>query len=161
VPPYLLDVPIEYNLVPLPAHDITSLLSSGTNPGLFELLDTDRSVYGHTAVYLVRDCGITVAKGALTTTLHWHSHDVEVEGFQSDLDVVSGLISELRADQNFSRACFLVAVVDDTEAIDIRRNPPLNDGYYYLVDGTCAKPIGYGNSSSGPRGDLSGVPSCF
>jgi hypothetical protein len=160
VPPYNLDVPVEYNLVPLPAHDITGLLSSGANPVLFELVDTDRNIYGHTPVYLVRDCGVSAVLRR-PTTFRWHSHDVEVEGSQSDLDVVSGLLSDLQTDHGFSNACFLVAVTDDAEAVDTRRDPPSGDGYYYLVSGTCAKPIGYGNSSSGPRGDLGGAPSCF
>ena len=159
VPPYLLDVPIQNNFVPLPAHEITSLIAPGLSQPPFALLDVDRSIYGHTPVYLVRDCGIHVRKG-LGTMLYWHSHDVEVGGFQSDLDVVSGVISELRADRDFSRACFFGSFLDTSRATDRRPDPPLNDGYYYLVSGTCAAPLGYGNSSAGPRGDLGTAPAC-
>jgi hypothetical protein len=149
VPPYLIDHPIEHNFVPLPAHDISDLISDGHGEVLFELLDTQREIYGNTAVYLVRDCGIYLEKGE-NVTINWISHDVEVEGFQSNLDVVSGSISELLEDGDFSHVCSLGSFIDTTQAVDDRPDPSPGDGYYYLVAGTCAKPIGFGDSSLVP-----------
>lgn len=78
-------------------------------------------VYGNTAVYLVRDCGIwTAADPTGQTLLRWASYAVEVDLQQTD--------------------------------------PPAGDGYYYVVSGTCAQPIGYGNSSAGARTELPGLP---
>ncbi len=155
VPPFRYGALIQDNLVSLPAHDVTSLIPMGSSQVLFELLDTQREIYGNTAVYLVRDCGIYLSKYP-DTALHWVSHDVEIEGFQSDLDVVTGVLSALRSDQDFSQACDLGSFTGTTQAVDSRPDPPAGDGYYYLVSGTCAQPIGYGNSSAGPR---TGLPS--
>ena len=161
VPPFVLNVPIEANLVPLPAHNITSQIPMGSSEVVFELLDAEREIYGHTAVYLVRDCGIWVDRNDTDQTrLNWVSHDVEVNGFQSDLDVASGLLSELHADQGFARACDLGSFLNTTQVVDTRPDPPAGEGYYYLVSGTCASPIGYGNSSSGARMGLPPAASC-
>jgi hypothetical protein len=92
--------------------------------------------------------------------LNWVSHEVELGGSQCDLDVVSGAISELRADQDFSGACRLGSYIDTTQVVDTRPNPGAGDGYYYLVNGTCAQSIGYGNSSAGPRTGLPPGPRC-
>jgi hypothetical protein len=157
VPPFILDVPIENNLVPLPAHKIPDeLIAEGESEVLFELLDTQREIYGNKAVYLVRDCGIYMAKGE-NTTLHWVSHDVEVVGIPADLDVVRGVISELLEDGDFSRACFFGNF--GGPSVDTGPDPSVGQGYYYLVSGTCKEPIGYGNSSQGPR-DVGSPPSC-
>ena len=97
----------------------------------------------------MRDCGIWVDKQTGQTRLNWVSQQVQVGGSQSDLSVVSGRTSQLHADHNFSRACFLGAYSNTTQVVDIRPSPPVGDGYYYLVSGTCASPIGYGNSLQG------------
>jgi hypothetical protein len=159
VPPFKLGVPIEENLVPLPAHDVTDLVPLGQNSVLFQFLDTQGEIYGNTPLYLVRDCGIYLEKG-VSTTLNWVSHDVEINGLQSDLNVATGLLSEFLADQDFSRACILGSFIDTTQAEDTRPDPPVGDGYYYLVSGTCAKPIGYGDSSAGPRKGLPPAAPC-
>jgi hypothetical protein len=86
------------------------------------------------------------------------SYAVEVDLQQSNLDVASGMLSDLRTDRDFSDACSLVTFVDTTEAVDGRADPPAGDGYYYVVSGTCAQPIGYGNSSAGARTELPGLP---
>jgi len=158
VPPFFFGVPIEHNLVALPAHDVTSLIPMGSSQVLFELMDTQRVIYGNTEVYLVRDCGIYLDKDP--DTLHWVSHDVEIVGFQSNIDVVTGVISALRSDQDFSQACDLGSFINTTQAVDSRPDPPVGDGYYYLVSGTCASPIGYGNSSAGPRTGLPSGTAC-
>jgi hypothetical protein len=161
VPPFILDAPVEYNLVPEPVHDITTVLPTGPTEVLFELLDTDRAIHGNTSVYLVLDCGIWFDRdGAGLTRLNWVSHAVDVVGVQSDLDVVSGLLSELRLDGSFSRACELGAFVDTIHGVDSRPDPPAGDGYYYLVNGTCATAVGYGESSAGPRQGLPPGSTC-
>jgi hypothetical protein len=149
VPPFILNVPIENNLVPLPAHDITSLIPMGSSQVLFELVAAPREVYGNTPVYLVRDCGISLGKEP-DPTLHWISHDVEINGSQSNLNVVTGSISDLRADGDFTGATCLGLFLDATQVVDRRLDPPAGNGYYYLVNGTCAQPIGYGDSSVAP-----------
>jgi hypothetical protein len=151
VPPLILYVAIEENLVPLPAHDITSLIPLGSSGVLFELLDTQGRIFGNTAVYTVRDCGIWLDEDESgQTRVNWLSHDVEIGGFQSNLDVISGTISQLLSDQDYFHACFLGTFLDTTQAVDDRPDPPTGDGYYYLVAGTCASPIGFGDSSLVP-----------
>jgi hypothetical protein len=150
VPPFVYDVPIEDNVVPLPAHAIEdNLMPVGSSQCSFELVDTQREIYGNTAIYLIRDCGIYLEKEE-NVTINWVSHDVEIEGFQSNLDVVSGFISELLEDGDFFHVCFLGSFIDTTQAVDDRADPPPGDGYYYLVAGTCASPIGFGDSSLVP-----------
>jgi hypothetical protein len=150
VPPFVYDVPIEENVVPRPAHAIADELM-GVGPGqyTFELLDTQREIYGNTVIHLVRDCGIYLEKEE-HVTINWVSHDVEIEGLQSNLDVVSGLLAELHEDGDFFHVCFLGSFIDTTQAVDARADPPPGDGYYYLVAGTCASPIGFGDSSLVP-----------
>jgi hypothetical protein len=161
VPPFVYNAPIDHSLVPLPPHDVTGLIPSGPNRLQFELLDSDRVAYGNTAVYLIRDCGIWIDDSVMgEIQLHWVSHDVDVGDLQSNLDVVSGMFSELRVDGDFSRACDLGSFLDTTQAVDGRAAPPPGDGYYYLISGTCAQPIGYGNSSVGPRQGLPSATTC-
>jgi hypothetical protein len=149
VPPYTLDAPIDYNLVSLPAHDITTLVPPGASEVLFELVDTQREIYGNTAVYLVRDCGIYPEPGG-TSTFQWLSHDVEIGGLESNLEVVSGTLSELRNDHGYASACHVGSFVSTTQFTDSRPGPASGDGYYYLVSGTCAVAIGYGDSTLVP-----------
>ena len=63
---------------------------------------------------------------------------------------------ELHADGDFSHACYLGTYLNTTQVIDTGQSPLAGDGNYYLVSGTCASPIGYGNSSTGPRVGLPG-----
>ena len=168
IPPFLYDVPIEQNLLPLDAHDVTDKISPGsTDPVVFELLDTQREIYGNTAVYLVRDCGIWLDKNQTgQTRLNWVSQHVQVDGAQSNLDVVSGKVLHLHSDRNFSRACFLGTYNNTTQVVDTRPSPMVGDGYYYLVSGSCASPIGYGISLQGspptsvPRAGLPPAAPC-
>jgi hypothetical protein len=158
-PEFVLNIPIEQNWVPEPPHDITTCIPMGGSEVLFEALDTDRVIFGNTAVCLVRDCGIYLGEEP-STTLHWVSSDVEMNGIQSNLDVVSGFLSELVADQGLSRACDLGSFSDTTQVMDTRADPPVGDGYYYLVSGTCGQTIGYGNASTGPRMGLPPLAVC-
>jgi hypothetical protein len=151
-PPYPLDIAIEGIWVPQLADDAgpgPGLIPGGSTEVLFELLDADREICGNTALYLIRDCGIYTEKAA-STTLHWVSYAVEVDSLPSDLDVVSGTISELRGDAGFARACFLGSFIDTEQVVDTRPDPPAGEGYYYLIDGTCGQLIGYGDSSLVP-----------
>jgi len=108
------------------------------------------------------DCGIWIDEdGTGQLRMNWISHAVEFGGLQSNLDVASGVLSELRADGGvFSRACALGSFTNTTQAVDTRTDPAAGDGYYYLISGTCALPIGWGNSSSGPRIGLPPSTSC-
>lgn len=46
--------PIEEVMAPVPARDITSLIPEGTTCVTFRLADTQRQIYGNSAIYLVR-----------------------------------------------------------------------------------------------------------
>lgn len=161
MPPFRLNAPIEHNLVPLPPHDVTALIPAGQGMASFELLDTRGEIYGNTAVYLVRDCGIQL-DDASATVLHFVTHDDEVAGTPPEFDVRHGLLSELRADWDFSRAACL-GRFSDTPAIDALPDPPAADGRYYLGRGlsSCVAQ-GHGDSSltPDPRDALDALPSC-
>jgi hypothetical protein len=138
VPPYLIGLPIERNFVPEPPPVVTSLIPTGTNAVLFEALDTDRAIYGNTAVYLVRDCGLHISgRAGGPATLGFVSYDVDQLGMQSDIKVVTGLLSQLRSDHDFNRATCLGTFFNTTQAADTRPDPVAGDGYYYLIRGTC------------------------
>jgi len=169
VPPFLLDVPIERNLAPLPSHEVTNLIPKGQSSVLFELLDTQREIYGNTAVYLVRDCGIWLA-GNNPTSMNWITHDDQVTGISPEFDVRYGFLSNLRTDRNFSRATCLGRFFS-TPATESLPGPPLGEGYYYLARGVsmpgglqgCA-PQGYGDCNCSlvpdPRDALDALPVC-
>jgi hypothetical protein len=53
-------VPIEQVLTPVPARNITGYLSDGTNCVTFRLADTQREIFGNTAIYLLRVTDPTV-----------------------------------------------------------------------------------------------------
>jgi len=70
--------------------------------------------------------------------------------------IVTGMVSELRADGDFGRADCLGTVVAETD--DARSDPPSGDGFYYLAQGldACAG-RGYGAAhgvTPDPRADL-------
>jgi hypothetical protein len=161
VPPYLYDMPIESNLVPLAARDETTLIPFGKSTVLFELLDTQRVIYGNTAVYLVQDCGIWLS-GNGPTAINYVTHDDQVAGFPPQFDVRYGLLSQLRADRNFSRASCLGHFFN-TPGTDMLPNPAVGDGYYYLARGlsSCVAQ-GYGASTllPDPRATLNAQPTC-
>ncbi len=148
----IVNVPIENNWVAEPAHEITDCISTASNPVSFECIDTDRQIYGRTSVYLIRDCGIWMDRGdGSQTELGWISHEVEVGGLPSDLEVVTGNLSDLPADEGYGNAMCLGVFVGTSQAVDTRPDPPAGDGYYYLVRGTCASEIGYGESTLTPN----------
>jgi hypothetical protein len=158
VPPILPGIPIESNLVPLPPPDVTSLIPQGLNRNVFELFDTD-GFFGHTAVYLVRDCGIWLS-GNLQTAINWVSHDDQVTGTSPQFEVRYGLISNLQADRNYSRVMCL-GLFYSTPAMDLRPLPPLGDGYYYLARGfSSCKTYGDSSLTPDPRAFLDTLPSC-
>jgi hypothetical protein len=167
VPPFLMDVPLYRNLIPQPAHDVTDLIPDHPPGIIFELLDTGGFIYGNTALYLVRDCGLVVDTARTNhwpsgrTRLRWVSHATEVDGLPNDLEIVSGRLSELRADRGLARACRIASVTDATEWLDTVSTPPPQDGDYYLASGNnfCAL-LGYGYATPGPR-DLVAPPPCL
>lgn len=161
VPPFLYDVPIQQNLQPLDALDVTTKISFGNSTALFELLDTQRAIYGNTAVYVVQDCGIWLS-GNQPTAINFVTHADQVAGFHSHFDVRYGLLSELRSDGNFSHASCLGQFFD-TPGSTTLPNPPGGDGYYYLARGlsSCVAQ-GYGTSTLAPdpRVTLNAQPTC-
>jgi hypothetical protein len=162
VPPFLYGAPIDYNLVPEAPQEVTSLIP--TNPASipFRALDTDREIYGKTAVYLVRDCGIVV-RGKDPMTTRFLAHDDAVAGLEPEFDVRYGSLSELRADRDFSRAScldrFLVNPVSDSLP-----DPAPGDGRYYLARGLSSCIVqGHGDSRGpvpDPRDALDALPAC-
>lgn len=161
VPPFPLDVPIERNLVPLPAKEVTSALPLGLNTNIFELLDSDRTIYGNTAVYLVRDCGI-VSSGNNPISLRWISHDDEIAGTSPQFDARYGLLSQLKVDRTFGRAGCLGRFAATPASLTLP-TPALGDGYYYLVRGiSSCTAQGYGDSTlvPDPRDALDALPIC-
>jgi hypothetical protein len=128
---------------------------------VFSLHDFQRTVYGHTAVYLVSDCGIKVT-GKTATRIHFISHDDQVASEAPQFEVRYGLISELRADGDFTRSACLGRFLS-SPATDPHANPATGDSWYYLSRGTfrCVDQ-GYGDSSlvPDPRDDLDNTPLC-
>ncbi len=90
VPPYHLGLPIDLSLVPVPSTDVTSRIPLGPAPVTFELRDTNRQIYGSTAIYLIQDCGMWLS-GKSPTTLHY----VTQQGLPQ-FEVRYGLLSTLR-----------------------------------------------------------------
>jgi integrase-like protein/galactose oxidase-like protein/Kelch motif protein len=160
VPPFLLDVPIESNLVALPAQNVTSLMPLGQSTTVFESLDTDRAIYGSTAVYLVADCGTLMSQSPLQ--INFISHDDQVTGQPPEFDVRYGLISQLRIDKDFRNAACLGHFFD-TPATITSGDPNVGDGYYFLVRGTSSASCNnYGDSTltPDPRRALDGAAQC-
>src|SRR6185503_12949630 len=147
VPPVHLYTPIETTLVPVPAPELgTAIVPTGIGPVHVDIFDTDRNLYGHTGIYLVRDCGLALA-GSSPTNLNWMSHDAEVAGANPHFEVRRGLLSHLQQDLNFSRSACLVSFTANP-AVDAGPNPDVGDGYYYMARGldSCVAQ-GYGTSS--------------
>ena len=159
VPPFKMGQPIEENLIPEPAQEVTSLIPEGHSVVLFELIDTQREIYGNTAVFLVQDCGIHLEQDA-STLIHYVTHDDQVASLPPNFDIRSGLLSELHADRDFSRAACIGAFAN-TPALDGRPDPAPGNGYYYLARGlsSCvAQGYGFGK---GPDPDLRALlPAC-
>ena len=157
-------LPIEYNLQPLPSHDVTTLIQPGQSTLLVELVDTQREIYGNTAVYILRDCGIWLS-GNGPTTVNWMTHDDQIAGLPPEFDIRYGLLSQLRADRNFSRALCLGHFFD-TPASDSLPNPAAGDAYYYLARGLTSCLVDglgwYGDSSliPDPRDTLDRMVEC-
>jgi len=95
--------------------------------------------------------------------LSWESLD-PVVGPAAVYDIVTGTVSELRADSGFARASCLASELADTPATDNRPGPTSGEAFYYLVRGRNACGFGtYGDGSliPDPRDSLdAGTPSC-
>jgi hypothetical protein len=95
--------------------------------------------------------------------LGWNSLD-PVVGSDVVYDVVTGRLSELRADAGFARASCLVSGLADTPYVDSLAGPPPGNGAYYLVRGRNSCGIGTfgdGSANPDPRDSLdAGAPAC-
>jgi hypothetical protein len=95
--------------------------------------------------------------------ISWDSLD-PVVGESAVYDVVSGVVSQLRADRGFARASCLATRLADTPVADAQPGPLAGDAFYYLVRGS--NPCGtgtYGDSglTPDPRDLLdAGTPAC-
>jgi hypothetical protein len=171
VPPFLYDAPIEENFVPWAPYPITDSIPAGRNTVLFELRDLDGQIYGNTAVYLVADCGIYMDKTP-ATRINFVSHDDQWQNgipgvLAPEFDVRDGLLSELRADRNFSRVACLGRFADTPATLPLA-DPPAGDGFYFLAKEWSAPPGGgcfsqhYGDSNltPDPRDALNGLAEC-
>jgi hypothetical protein len=148
-------------LVSLPPHDVTALIPPGSSAVTFDLLATQRTIYGNTAVYLMADCGFSIGQGGVT--IRFASHDDQVPSDQPpEFDVRYGLLSQLRADKDYSHAVCLGHFFD-TPAAPTLPNPPAGEGYYFLARGlSSAACNNYGDSTliPDPRRTLDGAPAC-
>jgi hypothetical protein len=126
-----------------------------------DLDDPDRDTWG-----LVDDCddadagvwrsavevsGVVVSRlGTATARIAWSSQDASA-GPATRYDVVSGLLSELRAAAGFTGAGCLANDLSDTPHDDTRGAPPLANGHYYLVRAANTCNVGtYGDSGQAP-----------
>ncbi len=97
------------------------------------------------------------------TEVSWDSLD-PVVGESAVYDVVSGSVSQLRADHGFAHSSCLASRLADTPAPDDQPDPSAGEAFYYLVRGS--NPCGtgtYGDSSltPDPRDLLdAGTPAC-
>jgi len=166
VPPFVLNVPIEWNFVALPPFELPiSMIPTGKSEVTVELLDPDRTVngnvYGNTAVYLVRDCGIWLGvnnpiPGNNPISINWITYDDQVGTLQAPVfDIRRGLISQLRADQNFSKAICLGRFTDTPATVMPADDPATGDGYYFV-----AKGISSVNCNSYGDSTLDTLPAC-
>lgn len=70
--------------------------------------------------------------GSAAARLEWTSQDASA-GPASSYDVVTGVLSELRADAGFARVSCLQAAHPDTPYDDVRPGPFGGAGWYYLI----------------------------
>jgi hypothetical protein len=105
----------------------------------------------------------TGKNGGDRVSFSWQSLD-PIVGRDAVYDVVSGRLSELRADRGFARAGCLLTAALDTPLVVSRPAPAPGDGEYYLVRGrnSCGEGTwGDGSLAPDPRDALdAGSPSC-
>lgn len=110
---------------------------------------------------VTRDVRVDKVVASTDVTVSWTSQDATT-GTGTGYDIVSGLLSELRADTDFSRGGCLVDQHADTPYTDTRGNPGAGDGHYFLLRAT--NPCGsgtYGHTGpSDPRAALDGNAPC-
>jgi hypothetical protein len=78
---------------------------------------------------------VALAKSGGNVQISWTSQD-PVAGTATGYDIVTGLISHLRADTNYNRSSCLVNQHPNTPYTDVRTGPPAGDSYYYLIRAT-------------------------
>ena len=81
---------------------------------------------------LVQNLQVSPVAAGTNVTVSWMSQDPSA-GTATVYDIVTGLISQLRVDGNYSRASCLTDNHPDTPYTDTRTPPPAGDAYYYLM----------------------------
>ncbi len=129
-----------------------------------DLRSGDEDVYvNDTRNFALDEVMNLLLSGSSPIVLSWDSQDAKF-GVDTSYDIVSGLISELSFDKDFSQSLCLVNYHPDTPYDDVRDNPPEADGYYYLVRSQNADGFGsFGNGTGHPnsRDDLDETPPCL
>jgi hypothetical protein len=129
-----------------------------------DLRSGDEDVYTNdTRNFALDEVKNLLLSGANPAVLSWDSQDAEF-GADTSYDIVSGLISELSFDEDFSGSACLVDDHPDTPYNDMRENPPKGDGYYYLVRSQNADGAGsFGDGTGHPnaRDTLDEAPPCL
>lgn len=91
--------------------------------------------------------GLALSKVSGATRFAWTSED-PTAGTATNYDFARGLLSALRSSGTFGGAACLANDVSDTPYDDASPNPPVGDGYWYLMRGQNACGTGtYGRSS--------------
>jgi hypothetical protein len=157
-PPYLTEQPIEANLIPSSIADVTNSIPPGTSTVSFELFDTQGTIYGNTAIYLVQDCGIWLS-GKSPSSINFVTHN---DPASPEFDVRYGLLSQLRADHGFAQIQCMEHFYESPGVVTLPTPAP-GEGYYFLSRGLSAcVPLEYGDAHAvpDPRDALEGLSVC-
>ncbi len=129
-----------------------------------DLRSGDEDVYTNsTRNFALDEVKNLLLSGSSPTVLSWESQDAKF-GADTVYDIVSGWISELSLNKDFSRSACLADGHPDTPYDDTRINPGEGDAYYYLVRSQNADGAGsFGNGTGHPNGrdDLDEAPPCL
>lgn len=104
---------------------------------------------------------VTVSKSGSNASVTWTSQD-PTAGTGTVYDIVTGLVSQLKASGNYSNATCLVNNHGNTPYLDTRTPPPSGDAYYYLLRAHNSCGIGsFGSTGpADPRYALEGSTPC-
>ena len=126
--------------------------------------DTDCNPSSSTVIAkpgLVQGMKVSPIMASTNVSVSWTSQD-PTAGSETVYDGVTGLLSQLRQDGNYTRASCLVNNHPDTPYTDTRTLPSAGDGYYYLFRGhnTCGVGSFNPKGPSDPRAALDSATPC-